>query len=107
LGSKMFGTYAYHVPTLLQPSYGGARRIHQLESPTLLEDETVDGVECHHLRGEFHHDPYELWIGKEDHLLRKLLANYRGNIMEEKHREIVVTQRRHTTRVSLSLSEVV
>ena len=44
------------------------------------------------MHGDFHHDPYDIWIGKEDHLIRKLVANYSGNVMEEVHREIVVNQ---------------
>jgi outer membrane lipoprotein-sorting protein len=87
-GSRMFGTYAYHVPTLLEASYGGKKRIHELGSATLAGDEVVDGVDCHRIRGDFHGDPYELWIGKTDHLLRKIVASYRGNQMEEVHREV-------------------
>lgn len=91
-GSKVFGSYAYHVPTLLEASYGGVKRIHQLESPSLLEDEAVEGVDCHHVKGAFQGDPYELWIGKDDHLVRKLVANYKGYLMEETHRDIVTNQ---------------
>lgn len=87
-GSKMFGTYAYHIPTLLEPSYAGPKRLHELASPTLLADEAVDGTDCYHLRGEWLRDPYEIWVGKEDHLVRKILANYSGYLMEETHREL-------------------
>ena len=89
-GSRMFGTYAYHVPTLLEASYGGSKRIHELSSPELAGEETLDGVECHRIRGQFHGDPYELWLGKSDHLLRKVVATYAGNQMEETHREVTV-----------------
>lgn len=91
-GSKMFGTYAYHIPTLLETSYAGPRRLHQLGSPTLAGEETVDGIECHRIRGDWLGDPYEIWIGKADHLVRKIVANYKGYIMEELHREITVDQ---------------
>jgi outer membrane lipoprotein-sorting protein len=89
-GSRMFGTYAYHIPTLLEASYGGQKRIHELSSPTLAGEETVDGVECIRISGQFHGDPYELWLGKADHLVRKLVATYRGNQMEELHRDVAV-----------------
>ena len=89
-GSRMFGTYAYHVPTLLEPSYGGRKRIHELGSPKLAGEEAIDGVDCIRIRGDFHGDPYELWLGKSDHLVRKLVASYGGNQMEEIHREIAV-----------------
>ncbi|MDQ6861226.1 MAG: DUF2092 domain-containing protein [Verrucomicrobiota bacterium] len=87
-GSKMFGSYAYHIPTLLEPSYAGPKRLNELTSPTLLEDEQVDGTDCYHVRGEWLSDPYELWIGKGDHLVRKILASYHGYLMEETHREL-------------------
>ena len=89
-GSKMFGTYAYHVPTLLEQSYGGPRRLHQLDSPTLNGEETVDGVDCHRIKGDWQGDPYEIWLGKTDSLVHKLVANYKGYLMEELHREIQV-----------------
>ena len=91
-GSKMFGTYAYHVPTLLEGSYAGPRRLHQLGSPTLAGEEAVDGTDCYHISGEWQGDPYEVWIGKEDHLVRKIVANYKGYVMEELHRDITTNQ---------------
>ena len=89
-GSGMFGTYAYHVPTLLEPAYAGRKRLHELGSPTLVGEEAVDGVECYRIRGQFFTDPYELWIGKRDLLVRKLVASYAGHQMEETHRNIEV-----------------
>ena len=89
-GSGMFGTYAYHVPTLLEASYGGRKRLHELGSPTLAGEEAIDGVDCHRIRGEFHGDPYEIWLGKADYLIRKIVASYRGNQMEEIHRNVSV-----------------
>ncbi len=87
-GSKMFGTYAYHIPTLLEKSYAGPIRLSDLTAPTLVENEAIDGVDCHHLRGAWQGDDYEVWIGQADHLVRKLSANYSGYRMEETHREI-------------------
>ena len=87
-GSKMFGTYAYHVPTLLEASYGGPRRLHQLGTPTLAGEENVEGADCYRITGDWLGDPYEVWIGKSDHLVRKIVANYKGYVMEEVHREI-------------------
>jgi outer membrane lipoprotein-sorting protein len=91
-GSKMFGTYAYHVPTLLEASYAGPRRLHELGGATLVGEEAIDGVDCHHVRGEWQGDPYQIWIGKADHLVRKVVADYKGYIMEEIHRDITVNQ---------------
>ncbi len=89
-GSRMFGTYAYHVPTLLDASYGGKKRLHELGSPNLTGEENVDGVDCYRIRGEFHGDPYEVWLGKSDHLVRKIVATYAGNQMEEIHRNVAI-----------------
>lgn len=91
-GSKMFGTYAYHIPTLLDASYAGPQRLNQLSSAELLANETIDGVECAYLRGQWLHDAYEVWLGKEDRLVRKIVANYSGYVMEENHREIKVNE---------------
>ena len=91
-GSKMFGTYAYHIPTLLESSYGGPRRLHQLEGSTLAGEETFEGVECYRIRGDWQGDPYEIWLGKTDFLVRKITATYKGYAMEEIHREIMVNQ---------------
>lgn len=91
-GSKMFGTYAYHVPTLLEASYGGPRRLHQLSSPKSDGEEVVDGVDCYRIKGEWQGDPYELWLGKADSLVHKIRANYKGYELEELHENIVVNQ---------------
>jgi outer membrane lipoprotein-sorting protein len=89
-GSGMFGTYAYHIPTLLEPSYAGKKRLHELGSPTLAGEEAIDGIECYRVRGQFFTDPYELWIAKRDLLVRKLVASYAGHQMEEIHRNVEV-----------------
>ena len=91
-GSKMFGTYAYHVPTLIERTYGGKQRLHELTSSTLVGEETIDGVVCHRIRGTWLGDPYEVWLGKDDLLVRKITADYKGYAMEELHRDIVVDQ---------------
>ncbi|MDQ3313484.1 MAG: DUF2092 domain-containing protein [Verrucomicrobiota bacterium] len=91
-GSKMFGTYAYHVPTLLEGSYGGPQRLHQLASPVFNGTEVIDGVDCYRIKGSWQGDPYEVWLGKVDSLVHKLTANYKGYEMEELHRDIRLDQ---------------
>ena len=88
-GSGMFGTYAYHVPTLLEASYGGERRIHNLNAPKLVGEESFEGTDCYRIAGEWQGAPHELWIRKSDHLIRKLVAKYRDHEMEEIHRDVV------------------
>jgi len=87
-GSGMFGTYAYHVPTLLDASFGGTKRLHDMTSAELAGEENFEGTDCYRIRGEFQGSPYELWLGKADHVVRKLIAKYRDHEMEEIHREI-------------------
>ncbi len=91
-GSKMFGTYAYHIPTLLEASFGGPRRLHQLEGATVTGEETFEGVECYRIRGDWQRDPYEVWLGKTDFLVHKIVANYKGYEMSEIHRQIGLDQ---------------
>ncbi len=91
-GSGMFGTYAYHVPTLLQERYGGRQRLHELTEPKLVGSETVEGVECYEVSGAWSGDKYRVWIGKTDHLIHKIIATYSDHELEEVHREIVLGQ---------------
>ncbi len=91
-GSKMFGTYAYHIPTLLEPAFGGAKRLSDLDSPSLAANETIDGVECLHVRGNWLGDSYEVWLGKDDYIVRKIAAIYSGYGMEESHHDIALDQ---------------
>ena len=92
IGSGMFGAYAYHVPTLLEESYGGALRLHNMSSPVFVGEEAVDGVQCYRIKGTWHGDAYELWLGTVDNLVRKITAKYSDHELEETHREISVNQ---------------
>lgn len=92
VGSGLFGTYAYHVPTLLNEDYAARSRIHQLEEPTVVGEEEFEGTPCVRIAGKFLGDSYELWVGKDDHLVRKIVARYRDHVLEEIHREIAVNQ---------------
>ena len=89
-GSGMFGTYAYHLPTLLEASYGGPKRLHEMNSATVAGEENFEGTDCYRITGDWQGGIYELWIGKNDHLLRKLVAKYKDHDMEEIHREVAL-----------------
>ena len=91
-GSKMFGTYAYHIPTLLEASYGGPRRLHQLDGASVIGQENFEGADCYRVHGDWQGDPYEVWLGREDFLVHKIVAIYKGYEMEEIHRQISVEQ---------------
>ncbi|MDQ6654560.1 MAG: hypothetical protein M3Y80_01930, partial [Verrucomicrobiota bacterium] len=72
VGTGMFGAYAYHVPTLLDESYGSGTRLDEMASPEVVGEETIEDTNCLRVRGSWHGDTYELWIGKDDHLIHKL-----------------------------------
>jgi outer membrane lipoprotein-sorting protein len=91
-GSGMFGTYAYHIPTLLEPNYASGQRLNDLTSVQVVGEEQVEGVACHHLRGQWKGDAYQVWLGQTDHLVRKIVAGYADHEMEEIHRAIVLDQ---------------
>ena len=91
-GSGMFGTYAYHVPTLLQESYGARQRLHELTGAKLVGMDPVEGVDCYEVSGDWSGDSYRVWIGREDHLVHKIVATYADHELEEIHREIVLGQ---------------
>lgn len=92
VGSGMFGAYAYHVPTLLDENYGSGTRLHEIASPELVGEETFEDIACVRVRGSWHGDDYELWIGKSDHLIHKLHAESSDHALEEIHREIRIDQ---------------
>ena len=91
-GSGMFGTYAYHVPTMIEPEYGASRRLADLSSPTVTGEEVFEGTDCYRVRGDWQGDTYEVWIGKSDHLVRKIFATYADHQLEEIHREIAINE---------------
>ncbi|MEP6821035.1 MAG: DUF2092 domain-containing protein [Chthoniobacterales bacterium] len=91
-GSGMFGTYAYHIPTLLKESYGARRRLQELTGPKLVGVEELEGVACYQMSGDWSGDSYRVWIGREDHLVHKIMATYSDHDLEETHREIVLGQ---------------
>ena len=74
VGSGMFGTYAYHVPTLLEVKYGAKRRLNDLTLPKLVGSEAINGVDCYEVSGQWEGDKYSIWIGKEEHRVRKMVA---------------------------------
>ena len=92
VGSGMFGAYAYHVPTLLEATYGGHRRLNDLKAPSLIGEEKLGEIDCYRIKGDWEGDTYEVWIGKGDLLVRKIAAKYSDHTLEEVHREITLNQ---------------
>lgn len=78
---------------LIEEELGGANW-KDLKEVSLAGEEVVDGVNCYHIKATFGSDPLELWIGKNDFLLRKSRKEKKINeilwITEEFRRKIQV-----------------
>jgi hypothetical protein len=76
---------AHTVPRLLMPEIEGFS-LGDLESPALAGVETVEGVPCHHIvgtnrcLGQMH-----LWVGIQDHLVRKVADDLGEEIRRDIH----------------------
>jgi hypothetical protein len=56
----------------------------RMEAAAVVGSETFEGVDCYRLRGLLNQLPAEVWIGKEDWLLRKLARlDSQGMLTEE------------------------
>lgn len=81
---------AHTIASLLLPRMG--RAVDEgvtWDGATNVED--IEGVACHHLTGQHQGGGrYELWIGKEDYLVRKMTSRHAGILSEEIRRDIQV-----------------
>ena len=59
------------VSDLLMPDELGGSRLKQLSKISVVGEEVIDGVNCYHIKANSGGDPYELWVGKTDFLIRK------------------------------------
>jgi outer membrane lipoprotein-sorting protein len=88
------GTPAYPIPALLHERYANRifPRIQALPPLVLAADEAIDGTECYHLilkNGAAMPDrSYDLWIGKNDLLIRKFAFRHDDFWHEEVHQDI-------------------
>lgn len=81
---------------LLLPEEFGGSSLKTLVKVSLMGEEMFEGVRCYRLKATEMGDPIELWIGKNDFLLRKLRRERkyddRLSISEEIRRKISVDQ---------------
>ena len=84
------------VPDLLMPDELGASTLKRLVKVSLLGEDVFEGVRCYRIKATDREDPVELWVGKNDFLLRKLRreTKYEDSlrIREEIRRKIQVDQ---------------
>lgn len=69
---------AHTIATLLMPDLWNdepfGRSVLDLEAPQLAGDEAIDGVAVRCVRGLQRKEPMELWIGKDDYLVRRVVT---------------------------------
>jgi outer membrane lipoprotein-sorting protein len=88
------GTTAYPIPALLNERYANKifPRIPALPALVLTADEAIDDTECYHLvlknGAAMPGRSYELWIGKNDLLIRKFAFRHDAFWHEEVHQNI-------------------
>ena len=87
---------AHTIATLLIPdlwkegSFGSS--VAELGSPNVAGMETIDGVDCFRISGTRRGERTDLWIGRNDYLLRKMEYLLKGNKNVEQRQSIVVNQ---------------
>ena len=83
---------AYTVPSMLMPELGASYTI-GLTSVTLVGAVTFEGAACAHIAATNRRgDPVDLWVGADDHLIRKVQMRLSGVLVEEIHRDIHTNQ---------------
>jgi outer membrane lipoprotein-sorting protein len=80
------GGFSRTVFTILVPGERFGIPVTDLKEAVLLGSDTFEGVECYHLRGLLRERPAEVWIGKEDWLLRKITTRGYQDVLEEEIR---------------------
>ena len=60
------------ISTMMWPDEFGSSILERLVKPSLLGEDVFDGVRCFHIKAIEGGDPIELWVGKNDFLLRKI-----------------------------------
>lgn len=60
------------VSTMMWPDEFGSSLLERLVKPSLVGEDVLEGVRCFHIKATDGADPIELWVGKNDFLLRKL-----------------------------------
>ena len=83
---------AVEIVVLLQRNFGWQEFLYEI-SPVLVEEEAFENVNCYRIQGAGRGERrYELWIGKSDYLVRKIITTYSNFSSEEIHRGIEVNQ---------------
>jgi outer membrane lipoprotein-sorting protein len=86
-----FGT-AHEIPRLLTDDVSGFR-LDEIQDLKIVENDTAEGVECVVLGGHYASvKECKIWVGRTDHLIRRIEERSGGMIREEVRTQIVVNQ---------------
>jgi len=85
------GGSAHTVPRLLMPEIGGFS-LGELQSPSIVGTEDIDGTNCYHIRGNHPLGPIDVWLGSSDYLIRKVQERLSGILSEERRRNIRINE---------------
>jgi outer membrane lipoprotein-sorting protein len=87
---------------LLMPDERGGSNLKMLAKVSLLGEEVFEGVRCYRIKATEGNEPLELWVGKNDYLLRKLRRE-----MKFDDRLVITEEIRKKIQVDQPISEVV
>jgi outer membrane lipoprotein-sorting protein len=83
---------AHTIPRLLTDDVGGVR-LDEIQNLKILGNDTADGVECVVLVGHYRNVPErKIWVGRTDHLIRRIEDRSQGMMREEVRTQIVVNE---------------
>lgn len=83
---------AHTIPRLLADDVGGVR-LDEIQDLKILGNDTADGVECVVLVGHYRNVPErKIWVGRTDHLIRRIEDRSQVMTREEVRTQIVVNQ---------------
>lgn len=83
---------AHTILRLLSEEVGGMR-LDELQALTITGSEMADGIKCTVLLGYFASgEQRTIWVGSNDHLIRRIEDRYNTSRREEVHTQIVVNQ---------------
>ncbi len=80
------------LPTLRVEGEVSGTSVLALSSPRLLADESVDRVRCRPVTGSGVRHRVDLWIGVEDHLVRRMDTVMQESVFREVHRDIRIDE---------------
>ena len=88
---------AHTIATLLLPHLWDAEPFGSsalaIAAPRSIADEKIEGTECHHVAGSTPKgNRIDVWIGAQDHLVRRVDTVLQGIVFTEVHRDIRVDE---------------